>query len=226
MLFKKYFSVLSPADMSFLELHSEQKSFQSGQTIYRSNTKVGGLHFLLSGLVKRHLLGHENKDHIYDIIGENEWFGISYNWNNSKYFDSATALSAGEYIFIPNRILVYLVKKYPSLNLIYISQLTEESKRHSQHSLVSAQYDLKQRMAYFLKYIHNKNTPSEFNVFELSRDDLASLLGTAKESAIRMLQTLKHLGAIQISGRKIVIVNMRLIEQCINDLRFINNRNV
>jgi len=70
-----------------------------------------------------------------------------------------------------------------------------------------AQKSVKQRLAEALLYIHNSfgvNKDGILNVV-LSREDYASVVGTATESAIRVLSQFKKEGLISTTGKQIKI---------------------
>ena len=80
-----------------------------------------------------------------------------------------------------------------------------------------AQKSIRERLALQLIVIREKykvnfqpGMPVEIN---MSRDDLASLIGTARESVVRVLTEFKEEGLLETKGRKIIVHNIsRLIE--------------
>ncbi len=70
-----------------------------------------------------------------------------------------------------------------------------------------AQKSVKQRLAETLVYIYENfgsNDDGTLNII-LSREDYASIVGTATESAIRVLSQFKKEGLISTSGKQIII---------------------
>jgi CRP-like cAMP-binding protein len=55
-------------------------------------------------------------------------------------------------------------------------------------------------------YSPESNTKTQINI---SRDDLAALVGTAKENLVRLLHEFKLLNIIAVNGRSIVINNVK-----------------
>ena len=70
-----------------------------------------------------------------------------------------------------------------------------------------AQKSVKRRMAEILMYSHNNfGTDDEgYLSIVLSREDYASIVGTATESAIRILSQFKKEGLISTTGKRIKI---------------------
>ena len=78
----------------------------------------------------------------------------------------------------------------------------------SDDTIVSmAQKSVKRRLAEVLLYIHNNfNSESdEYLDIVLSREDYANIVGTATESAIRILSQFKKEGLISTKGKQIKI---------------------
>ena len=78
-----------------------------------------------------------------------------------------------------------------------------------------AQKSVKQRLAETLIYIHihfGNNEDGYLNVI-LSREDYANIVGTATESAIRILSQLKKEGLISTSGKQIKIEDLKGLER-------------
>ncbi|MBN2868971.1 MAG: winged helix-turn-helix domain-containing protein, partial [Flavobacteriaceae bacterium] len=70
-----------------------------------------------------------------------------------------------------------------------------------------AQKTVKQRLANTLVYIQHKfgNDDGGYMALTLSREDYASIVGTATESAIRILSQFKKEGLISTKGKQIKI---------------------
>jgi CRP-like cAMP-binding protein len=52
----------------------------------------------------------------------------------------------------------------------------------------------------------------------LSRDDLASLVGTARENVVRVLKEFKEEGSIKTIGRKIIVTDVHKLLKIANQL--------
>jgi CRP-like cAMP-binding protein len=73
-----------------------------------------------------------------------------------------------------------------------------------------AQKTVKQRLAETLLYLHDtfgKNDDETLKI-QLSREELAGMIGTATESCIRLLSDFNKLGLIALTGKKIILKNV------------------
>ena len=73
-----------------------------------------------------------------------------------------------------------------------------------------AQKSVKVRLAITLLYLEDTFGKNEDNSLKikLSREELASLIGTATESCIRLLSEFNKLEMIELNGKKIVLKNI------------------
>jgi CRP-like cAMP-binding protein len=72
-----------------------------------------------------------------------------------------------------------------------------------------AQKSVKERLAITLLYLEEtfgKNEDNSLKI-QLSRDELASMIGTATESCIRLLSDFNKLELIELNGKKIILKN-------------------
>jgi CRP-like cAMP-binding protein len=78
-----------------------------------------------------------------------------------------------------------------------------------------AQKNVKERLAIMLLYLQDTFGKNEDNTLkvQLSRDELASMIGTATESCIRLLSDFKKLGLIELIGKKIVLKDLAKLKK-------------
>ena len=88
-------------------------------------------------------------------------------------------------------------------------------KEADSHTVNMAQKTVKERLAETLLYLHEtfgKNEDDSLKI-QLSRDELASMIGTATESCIRLLSDFNKLGLIKLVGKKITIIDISKLKK-------------
>ena len=79
-----------------------------------------------------------------------------------------------------------------------------------------AQKPVRERLAGILLVLMgtygNNNSPGLQVEINLSREDLANIIGTATETAIRVLREFKEDGLIGIQGRKIRVIDFKQLQ--------------
>ena len=100
--------------------------------------------------------------------------------------------------------------KNPEFTFDVLKEMASNLKEADDIIVNMAQKSVKQRLAETLIYIHTNfgtNPDGSLNVV-LSREDFANIVGTATESAIRVLSQFKKEGFISTSGKQIKIENL------------------
>jgi CRP-like cAMP-binding protein len=211
MSFESLVTTVAEKDLKIFLRNQQIIKLTKNKIIFEQKSLASGVYCVLKGTLKRFIVGLDNKECIFDICGPGDIFGHRNIFTNDENFDSTVSLTDVELVFIPKNDFKLLLSENPVAMVNYIRIISEESIRHIKHGQVLSQLSLRQRMAFYLLYILKKSNKTEQLIIEISRDDLANLLGTVKESAVRTLQEFKQDGAITSSGRKIHIVRADLL---------------
>ena len=80
-----------------------------------------------------------------------------------------------------------------------------------------AQKNIRQRLAKLLLYFENQfgSDVEGYIAIILSREDIANLLGTAKETCIRAITALKNEEIISVKGKKIKLENKKKLSNIV-----------
>ena len=122
----------------------------------------------------------------------------------------ATALNDMEVCFIPKSEIVADLQKNPKFSYDMLQDMARDLKEADDIIVNMAQKSVRQRLAETLIYIHDSfgtNPDGTLSVL-LSREDFANIVGTATESAIRVLSQFKKEGMISTHGKHIKIENL------------------
>jgi CRP-like cAMP-binding protein len=134
---------------------------------------------------------------------------------------SAVALENCVVSFIPkNKFLAVLTSSLALSNRLLV-QLAHDFVVWTNKISVFARYPVRERLALSLLILNEKYKREGFenrhSEIDLSRDDLANYVGTAKETLVRMLHDLKQRKVIRTEGRKkIIILDIKELERITN----------
>ncbi len=122
---------------------------------------------------------------------------------------SAIAIEDMEVCFIPKSEIIGFFNKNNSFSMNVMKSVCGDLKDADDTLVDLAQKNVKERLAQTLLYLEET-----FGVLEdkslrlqLSRDEIASIIGTATESCIRLLSEFKKLGLIELQGKKITLLD-------------------
>jgi len=128
---------------------------------------------------------------------------------------SAVAINDMEVCFIPKHEIINDLNKNPDFSMDILQQMAHDLKDSDNVIVNMAQKSVKNRLSETLIYIHNRFGSDDngyLNVL-LTREDYANIVGTATESAIRILSKFKKDGLISTVGKHIKIENLEELKR-------------
>ncbi len=165
--------------------------------------------------IKRGFSGTEQIFYIYisgDVLGYHALFG------EERYQDSCEALEDLEVNFITKDIFFQLLQNIPTLQQTFIKNIGHEFGVLVNIIAVLAQKNQNARLAINLLILENRfqKQYKEHIGIDLTREDLANIIGTSPESLGRSLKQFKDEGIIKVDKRVIYIKNKEHILQLLN----------
>lgn len=204
-----------------LDTLSDEKTcttYKPGQVIFHERTMPFGLFCVNSGKIKLHQMGSDGKEQIIRMVKPGDFLGYRALMSNTPYAASATALEEATICTIPKDSFFNLLKENDAVSeglMNLLCRNLEESERR----LTSMAYKpVRERLAEALLMIKNtydKEDSPEYTI-AMTREDLASLVGTAKETVIRLLSDMKSEGVVSTEGRKITIKDAKALVRISN----------
>lgn len=193
-------------DVEALSANKYSKVFKKGQIIYHEGQKPTGVHCMSEGKVKIYRLGPDGKEHIVRFAIPGDLFGLRTLIGGGVYSTSSTSIEDSVVCLIPKPVFFRIITRYPEISqciMLRLSQMVEEAESRL---LSIAQKPVRERVAETLIALHNMfNKDQQDHSINLSRYDLANIVGTATETVIRLLAEFKDDNLIYINGRKIAI---------------------
>ena len=181
------------------------KLYKKGDVIFEEGETLNGVFCVRDGVCKLTKLSENGKDQVVKLVVKGELLGKRSLISDESTNLSAIALNDMEMCFIPKSEIMMDLNKNPNFTMDVLKEMAHEIK-DSDDSLVNmAQKSVKQRMADTLLYINTNFGVGEEGYLSivLSREDYASIVGTATESAIRILSQFKKEGLISTKGKQI-----------------------
>jgi CRP-like cAMP-binding protein len=120
-----------------------------------------------------------------------------------------------EVCFIPKSEILNDLEKNPGFSFDILKQMAQDLKDSDNTIVDMAQKSVRKRLADALIHIHSNFGVDEKKYLKvvLSREDYANIVGTATESAIRILSQFKNEGLISTSGKQIKIENLEALKR-------------
>lgn len=183
--------------------------------LFHEGDELRQLPYLVQGKVRTFKINTDGKEFVTGLHGAGEFIGYMGLLENGRAMETAEALEDCEVALIPREDLLALLYRDRDVSIRFIKMLAKDVKEKEQHLLQLAYASVRQRVAQALLRVHDryaKEDASDLGV-RISREDLATIVGTATESLIRCLTDLKEEGLIASEGREIRIVNKAKLEK-------------
>ncbi|PVY38742.1 Crp/Fnr family transcriptional regulator [Pontibacter virosus] len=206
-------SLLSCCRASELTHLSETKScftYKKGQLIFHEGGKPSGLYCINTGKIKIAKLGSDGKEQIVRLAKPGDLIGYRALMADTNYSASAVALEDAVICFIPRSQFLELISQNVEfaggLMKLISNALGEAEERMVQMAYKPVRERLAEALLLLQKTYQEREEGDTFTI-SISREDLASIVGTAKETTIRLLSEFKDEGLISAKGSSITILD-------------------
>jgi CRP-like cAMP-binding protein/CheY-like chemotaxis protein len=183
--------------------------YKKKDDVYKEGNYPKGIYFISKGKVKIYQTNELGKEFITELHKEGDFFGYLSLLKDEKYSSSASTLEECEIYMIPKEDFFALIYKNAEVSKKFI-EILSNNLLENEKQLVKLAYNLvRKRVAEALIKLSDKYKREEDQKFSMnvSREDLANLVGTATETVIRTLSDFKEDKFIEIAGGTITILN-------------------
>ena len=203
---------LPPEELQQLTANVSEEKYAKGQVIFREGAYPTGIFFLREGKVKKFKTDKQGKEHIIYVANSGEMIGYHALLAEERYPDAAATLEESLISFIPRQDFLSVLSTSKVLSQRLLKTLSHEFSVFVNSVASFAQRSVRERFAMQLILLREKYkkdfTPGMKVEIDMSRDDLASLVGTARENIVRILKEFKEDEILETRGRKILIKNV------------------
>ena len=197
-----------------LEKERKSQTFKKKDIIYREGDLGSFVYKITKGKVKTYRINEDGKEFIYDIKKEGDFLGERATLQDTSRTEFAEAMEESELLLIPKSDFQELIFKNREVSGQFIKMLSNNLSQR-EHELMEMAYNtVRKRTADSLYKLYETYNSSENSVtIDISRADLAGMVGTATESVIRILSEFKKDHWIEINGSAISILEPEKIKQ-------------
>jgi CRP-like cAMP-binding protein len=199
-------------DLEILTTNKSEQVYKKGEIIFREGAYPSGIFYIIDGKVKKYKLDKDAKEQIIYVANKGELLGYHAILSEDRYPDCAAALEESRIAFIPKEDFLETLNQSKVLSRRLLKTLSHEFAVLANSLSMFAQKSVRERLALQLIVLREKykvnfqaGMPVEIN---MSRDDLASLVGTARENVVRVLSEFKEDKILETKGRKIIVLNV------------------
>lgn len=211
------------SDEEYEELNIDHHFIEAkkDEYIYFDSHHLNKLYFVKDGYIKIGYIDEQGNEIIKEIIREGEIFGQFALERNNLNGEFARAYK-GDVSLCAFSIEDFekLLKKRPDLAIKYSKQVGEKLRRAEFRLITMLNKDVRSRLLAFFYHLaimdgYDGSMPSwTFENF-LTHDDIAKLIGSARQTVTTFINQLEEEGLLRITRKKITIPDMKKLQQLV-----------
>jgi CheY-like chemotaxis protein/CRP-like cAMP-binding protein len=195
-----------------LEVLSETQQtrlYKAKEVIFHEASYPYGLLLINKGKVRTYKANEDGKEYATGLHKTGDYLGYLPMLRDTPYQETAMAMDDTDIIVIPKEDFFALIYNNRDVSNKFI-QMLSDSLNEKEEELLHLAYDsVRKRVADALLQLERKFHNQRQEVFKMSvtRDHLASLVGTSKECVIRVLSDFKEEGLVETKMSEIRIID-------------------
>lgn len=208
---KSIFCSLQKNDVEAINNNKGCSFYKRGQIIFNQNSIPHGIFVIYTGKVKIFQMSENGKEQIVRMATVGDVIGYRALLSKEHYTSTAEAITDSEICFIPKELFFDMLAKNLDVTNGLMRLLTKDLRLAESKITGLAQKSVKERMAealLFMKETYGFEKDNKTINVILTREEIANLVGTATETAIRLLSALKTKNLIDFDGKKIKLLNI------------------
>jgi CRP-like cAMP-binding protein len=208
------FEALTSNDKKEVYDAMEPLMIKKGSLLFYEEGIPTGIFQIKKGKAKKFKRGFSGIEQIFYIYTTGDVLGYHALFGEERYQNSCEALEDLEVNFIAKDVFFQLLLDIPALQRTFIKNIGHEFGVLANIIAVLAQKNLNARLAINLLILEDRfRKHDKESGIDLTREDLANIIGTSPESLGRSLKQFKDEGIINVDKRVIYIKNRDLIFQ-------------
>jgi CRP-like cAMP-binding protein len=204
------FCTLTDDQLAKLSVEKSCNIYKKGQLVFFEGNRPTGLYCVNKGKVKVYQIGTEGKEQIIRLAKDGDILGYRSLISGEMYTASASIIEDATICYIPKKIFFDLLQTNSDLSTRMMKLLSNDLKSAEKRITGLAQKPVRERMAetiLMLKEFYGLDSEKHTIRANLSREDIANIVGTATETAIRILSEFRSEKMINLVGKRIQIIN-------------------
>ncbi|MCD9585835.1 Crp/Fnr family transcriptional regulator [Tenacibaculum maritimum] len=194
------------------------KTIKKGEVLFDEGEHINGVFCVRDGICKVSKMSDNGRDQIVHLIKKGDLLGERSLINNEASNLKAVAVNDMKVCFIPKEEIIKDLENNPKFTMDVLKNMALSLKNADNVIVDMAQKTVKQRLAATLLYLDERFEKDDDGAIKVhfSREDIANVIGTATESAIRLLSEFKKKEVIGLKGKSITILDKKELQSIMN----------
>ena len=198
---------------NFFDDNGKEYLYGKGEIIYREGGNSNYVYLIIKGTVKTNKIDSDGKELGIFLYEDDELFGYNSFSQNIAYQETAIAISDVKLVGITKEKLKEVLNNNHKVTFELIQLLTDNLSSLKNLLLEMAYSSVNKRTATTIIKFADKMNKKTGDPIRITRNDLASVAGIAKETLSRTLSNFKKDGLIEVEGRTIKIIDLKKMRE-------------
>lgn len=185
--------------------------YEKNQAIFYEGNSSEGMYILCSGSVKLVQSSHKGKQQILEVVSPGNLIEKTTLFHTGKHNTTGKALERSEVSFFYREEFLSVLQSNNHLALNLIRVLSQEVERGQERNRQILFKTAKERLAdTLLALSHKRGVRHDKDItisLDLTREELAEMVGVTLETVVRLLALLKKEKLIGLVGKKVLILD-------------------
>jgi CRP/FNR family transcriptional regulator, dissimilatory nitrate respiration regulator len=188
------------------------RKIPKGTVVFSEGDEGDGFYVLASGRIKIFKLNPDGREQILHIFGPGEPFGEVALFSGKHFPAGAQTLEEASVLFFPREAFISLIKSNPELALNMLAVLSVRLRIFTQIVENLSLKEVPGRVAAYILYLSDRLGGASTLELDITKSQLAALLGTIPETLSRILGRMSSRGFLSIDGASIRILDREELE--------------
>ncbi len=206
------FKDLSPQECERVYSCLHQREFKANNYLFEEGQEALGIYIVLEGHVKVIRTAVDGKEVILFLVRPEHIVGEGAVFQKNTHPATAVAVKKVRTLFLSAPHCHLLVQEIPALASRLLAIFAARQRMFMHKIAAQGERNALTRVAGYI--LHRISIEEEHNSIQLaiSRNDLANLLGLARETVSRQLSLLVECGAITVEGNSVCLVDKQKLQ--------------
>ncbi|MBN2480119.1 MAG: Crp/Fnr family transcriptional regulator [Bacteroidales bacterium] len=212
------FRHLSPDELARIPVDQEPDFYKKGTVIYSEGSRIYGFYCIQSGIIKIYKTGFDGKQQIIRFAKKGDIMGFRSTINREPACTTTQVLEDAYICFVHADTVLEFIKANSNFALELLQIACKELGEANDYITDIAQKTVRERLAEAIIHLRKEFDLDKDSYLKitLTREELANIVGTATESVIRLLSEFRQDGLIELTGRKIKVLDEKTLYKISN----------
>ncbi|MEM6532114.1 MAG: Crp/Fnr family transcriptional regulator [Myxococcota bacterium] len=207
---------LKNEELELLDAVKTANVYQPGQVVFYQGNPCLGIFCVEEGTIALRKADANGNSVITRLVQAGETLGYRAFFAEGPYAASAEAITAARVCFIDRDAVANLLKRNPTIGQNFLRHMARDLEESDSEQLNLATLDVRTRLSHLLLSLKDRfsEVDDDGNIIlelPLSRQDMASMLGTRPETVARTIKGLETDGVARFNGRTVTVNDLDLL---------------